>query len=254
MNKFIAYLRTKSFRNNLIVAILAMVALLSTISYSLKIYTRHGEHIMVPKLRGALVENAIQILESQGLRYQIDSIYVVDKAAGLVVEQDPDPNTSVKTNRTVYLTITTREIPSTGFPDIEGKTFLEAQAILASCGFNVGDTAYTAGVTRDMVLKSSLARQVLHPGQLLHKGSRIDLILGDGKGASEVDIPDLTGLNLNEARMALLGSSLVLGHVDFDSFSDKDSVHARIIKQYPAPSDTLTKVNIGTRIDIILSK
>ena len=251
MNKFIAYLRTKSFRDNLLIAGLVLIVSLLILFYSLRVYTRHGDGLLVPKLGGMPVENAIQVLESQGLQYQIDTVYVADKAPGLVIEQDPDPNTNVKVGRTIYLTVVTRQAPNGTFPDINGKTFLEAQATLIGYGFKVGDTTYTSGVARDMVLKASWGGQVMDRGQLVHKGSRIDLVLGDGKGASEVDIPNLVGLNLNEARLSLLGSSLLLGNVAFES---TDSLNAKVIEQLPAPSDTLNKVSIGTRIDIILSK
>lgn len=251
MNKFIAYLRTKSFRKNLLIAGLVFIASLLVIFYSLRIYTRHGEALLVPKLGGMSIERAIDVLEAQGLQYQIDTVYVADKAPGLVIEQDPDPNTSVKAGRTIYLTVVTRQAPNGTFPDIIGKTFLEAQATLINNGFKVGDTTYTSGVARDVVLKASWGGQVMGKAQLIQKGSRIDLALGDGKGASEVDIPNLIGLNLNEARLSLLGSSLLLGNVTFES---ADSLNAKVIKQLPAPSDTLNKVNIGTRIDVFLSK
>jgi beta-lactam-binding protein with PASTA domain len=253
MNKFIAYLRTRSFRKNLLIAGLGLIAFLLIMFYSLSVYTRHGEGLLVPKLGGMSVENAIQVLESQGLKYQIDSVYVADKAPGMVIEQDPDPNTNVKMSRTIYLTVVTRQAPSAAFPDISGKTFLEAQATLISYGFKIGDTTYTSGVARDMVLKASWGGQIIGKSQLVQKGSHIDLVLGDGKGASEVDIPNLVGLDLNEARLSLLGSSLALGNVMFESM-DKDSLNAKVIRQIPAPSDTLNKVSIGTRIDVVLSK
>ncbi|TXI14772.1 MAG: PASTA domain-containing protein [Pedobacter sp.] len=253
MNRFIAYLCTRSFRKNIIIAGLSLITFILILSYSLGIYTRHGEGLLVPKLEGMAVETAVQLLVSQGLQYQIDSVYVAEKVPGLVLEQDPDPNTNVKIGRTIYLTVVTRQAPNTTFPDITSRTFLEAQAILVNYGFKVGDTTYTSGVAKDMVLGAFLGGKSMNKGQPLRKGSRIDLVLGDGKGASEVDIPNLVGLNLNEARMALLGSSLVLGNVVFDS-SDRDSLAAKVVRQFPMPSDTLSKVSIGTHIDVVLSK
>lgn len=253
MNKFIAYLRTKSFYKNLGVVFLAVVAFLLCISYSLTIYTRHGEGLLVPKLEGLPIEKAIEALDSRGLRYQIDSVYVAEKMPGLVIAQDPDPATHVKTHRNIYLTMVTQLAPSGMFPDISDKTFLEAQAILVGYGFKVGDTTYASGIERNMVLESSFAGQLIDKGQLVRKGSRIDLVLGDGKGASQVDLPSLLGLSLNEARMSLLGSSLVLGNVTFES-PDADAANAKVIKQEPMPSDSLNKVNIGTPIDVVLAR
>lgn len=250
MRKFIEYLRTKTFRKNLFIAIGSFFAFLILIFYSLGFYTHNGEGMPVPKLKGLPIAKAIQLLEEQGLRYQInDSIYLIDQPPGVIVEQDPDPNTNVKANRTIYL-IVTRDAPNIKFPDIEGRTFLEVHSILNNYQLKVGDTTYKSDVARDVILEALLGGNTIKKGQQIPKGSRIDLILGDGLGASEVDIPNLFGLNLNEARMALLGSSLILGNISFEG--SIDTVNSKIIRQFPAISDSLNKVNIGTPIDIVL--
>lgn len=252
MGKFFTYLRTKTFRKNLIIAIVSIVAFLLVIFFSLGIYTRHGEGLPVPDLKGLNVEEAISILEKQGLRYQIDSVYQADKAPGTVIEQDPDPHTNVKVKRTIYLTIITRSAPFIKFPEIEGRTFLEARSILNNFGLKLGDTTYTSDVARDVVLEVHAGGKRIRAGEELPKGSRINLVLADGMGASEVDIPNLISLTLNEALFALKGSSLSLGNVSY-SGTITDSVNAKVIKQMPAISDSLSKVSIGSRIDVILS-
>ncbi|MHB1179034.1 MAG: PASTA domain-containing protein [Daejeonella sp.] len=252
MSNFFDYLKTKTFRKSLLIAGVSITAFLLVIFYSLSFYTHHGEGMPVPKLKGLSIEKAVQLLESQGLRYQInDSVFLIDKEPGLVVEQDPDPNTNVKANRTIYLIIT-RDAPNIKFPDIAGKTFLEVRSILNNYQLKVGDTSYVSDVARDVIISSSFGGNTITRGQQLPKGSRIDLVLGDGLGASEVDIPNLLGLNLNEARLSLLGSSLMLGEVIYEG-AVIDSVNARVIKQFPALSDTLNKVSIGTQIDVTLA-
>ncbi len=252
MSKFFSYLQTPTFRKNLIFGIITVLALLLIIFYSLNFYTRHGEGLPVPELKGLAVENAIEVLESKGFRYQIDSVYLMDKEPGMVVEQDPDANTNVKINRTIYLTIITRLAPDVNFPDIDGKTFLEARSILSNYGLKLGDTAYISDVARDVVLSVAFKGSSLSTNQPIPKGSKVNLVLGDGMGASEVDIPNLLGLNLNEARLSLLGSSLRLGNVSYEGVL-LDSAAARISKQTPAPTDSLSKVIIGSSVDVVLS-
>lgn len=252
MSNFFTYLKTKTFRKNLYWGIGFIFTFLLIIFYSLRFYTHHGESVPVPKLKGLPIETAIQLLESQGFRFQIDSVYQLDKQPGIVIEQDPDPNTSVKLNRTIYLTIITRLAPNVRFPEINSKTYLEVAATLSNYGLKLGDTSYVSDVAKDIVIKFLFNGSELKPGQQIPKGSRIDLILGDGQGASEVDIPDLTGLTLSEARMALLGSSLKLGTVNFQG-ADRDTLNGKIIKQFPAPVDSLTKVSIGSSVNVILS-
>jgi beta-lactam-binding protein with PASTA domain len=251
MNKFFLYLRTESFRKNLIIAIGSILAFLLIIIFILNFYTRHGQNLPVPALKGIKVEKAIELIESQGLTYQIDSVYQ-DKPPGTVIEQDPDPNTNVKANRTIYLTVISSQAPNIAFPDIVEKTFLEAQAILNNNSLKVGDTIYTSDIARDRVLEAKFGGQVLKEGEEIPKGSRINLVLGDGKGSSEVDIPDLIGLSLSDARFALRGASLSLGNVTYEGVI-KDTANAYIIRQTPAISDTLTKVSIDSRINVVLS-
>ena len=251
MNKFLAYLRTETFRRNLIIAIISVVLFILLIFFSLRYYTRHGEGVPVPKLQGLPVEEAIELLEAQGLEYHIDSVYQIDKAPGMVVEQDPDPGTNVKLNRTIYLTIITRTAPDVGFPDIFEKTYLEARAILGNYGIKIGDTSYISDIARDRVLEVEFRGKKVSKGEQIPKGSVISLILGDGKGASEVDLPNVVGLLLNEAIFSLKGSSLNPGMITYENVTD--SASARVIKQFPALSDSLTKVTIGTSVDLILS-
>ncbi len=252
MSKFFDYLKTKTFRKNLVIAAVSIITFLLVIFYSLGFYTHHGEGMPVPKLKGLSIERAIELLEANGLRYQInDSVYLIDKPPGIVVEQDPDPNTNVKANRTIYLIIT-RDAPNIKFPDIAGKTFLEVRSILNNYQLKVGDTSYVADVARDVVISSSFGGNTITKGSEIPKGSKVDLVLGDGLGASEVDIPNLIGLTLSELKLPLLQSSLSLGTITYEG-TIRDSINARVIKQFPALSDTLNKVSMGTQIDVVLS-
>ena len=253
MSKFFKYLATPEFRKQLIIAIVSVLVLVMVLFVSLRYYTRHGEGKPVPNLKGLSIENAVQLLESEGFRYQIDSVFIMDKKAGLILEQDPDPNTNVKDNRMIYLTIVSSQTPDVNFPDIENKTLVEAQAMLSNYGLKIGDTTYQADIARDAILGFSFAGQGIRIGQKIPKGSRIDLILGDGFGASEVDLPDLIGLTLSEAMFSIKGASLTLGSTTYDGVV-RDSANAKIIMQTPSfIPDSLNKISIGTRINLVLS-
>src|ERR1700743_3127423 len=174
MNKFGVYLKTKSFRNTLLLAIGSVIAVVLIAFFSLSFYTNHGSGIPVPILKGLTVENATKLLEDQGFNYKIDSIFVSDKPPGTIVEQDPDPGTSVKENRTIYLTVVTRQAPPVSMPDLEPYTYREAVATLANYGLKVGDTTYKSDIARDRILEVKFGGQDIKPGTKIPKGSRID--------------------------------------------------------------------------------
>lgn len=249
MIKFFKYLQTDTFRKNLIGAIIAVVALLALIIFGLNAYTRHDESVVVPDLKGIPVDDAIKALQAAAFEYELDSIYQVDAQPGLVIEQDPEPDTKVKKNRTLYLTIITRVAPEVAFPELVEKTFVEARAMLSSYGLKLGDTTYIADIARDVVLDAKFGNEQINAGRPIPKGSTVDLVLGDGRGDSEVQVPDLTGLTLDQVRFALHGNSLTLGTVNFMGLVT-DTAAATVISQTPAPTDP--KVNIGTPVNIAL--
>lgn len=252
MSKFIEYLKTRSFRNNFLAAVLTVVALLLIAFFSLRYYTKHGEGLDVPAIKGLSFEQAVSKLDELGLRYEVDSVFIMDKPPGIVIDQDPDAGTFVKGNRTIYLTINAALAPDVKFPDVEFKSLREAQALIESFGLKLGDTTYKPDVSKDVVLEAFFGGQSIKAGELLPKGSRIDLTLGDGRGNEEVDIPTLTGLTKDEALFALKGSMLLLGEVTYEG-TVTDSANAVVIRQLPMVTDSVTKVKIGTPINVVLS-
>ena len=252
MSKFLSYLKTKSFRNNLLAAVITVIAILFIAFFSLRYYTKHGQGLNVPELKGMQFTQAVEKLESLGLRYEVDSVYIMDQPPGMVIDQDPNADTFVKDNRTIYLTINTSQAPNVKFPDVEFKSLREVESILGGFGLKVGDTSYKADVSRNVVLEATFGGNPIKTGDVLPKGSRVDLILGDGRGNEEVDIPNLIGLTKDEARFSLKGSLLNLGQVAYVG-PITDSASAVIVMQSPVVSDTLSKIKIGTPVNIILS-
>lgn len=252
MGNFTEYLKTKSFRTNIIAAICTFFALLLIAFFSLRYYTKHGEGLKVPNLKGLNVDEAVAKLEGLGLRYEIDSVYIMDQPPGMVTDQDPDPETFVKDNRTVYLTINTSNAPNVRFPDIETKSLREAKSIIESYGLKLGDTTYKPDVARDVVLEALFGGQTIKPGESLPKGSRINFILGDGRGNEEVELPNLTGLTIDEAKFSLKGSMLTIGTITYQG-TITDTANAVIVSQFPLATDSLSKVRIGTPINITLT-
>lgn len=253
MGKFITYLKTNSFRNNLIAAVLTVVVILLAAFFSLRYYTKHGQGLNVPALKGLAFTQAVTKLEALGLRYEVDSVYIMDSPPGIVIDQDPDANTFVKDNRTIYLTINTALAPNAKFPDVEFKSLREAQALIESFGLKLGDTTYKPDVSRDVVLQALFGGQLIKAGETLPKGSRVDLVLGDGKGNEEVEIPSLVGLTKDEALFALRnGAMLNLGIISYEG-TITDSATAVVVRQTPFATDSITTVKIGTPVNITLS-
>jgi len=251
MSKFFLYLRTSAFRKNLIGGLIFIILLFVLIYFGLKIYTKHGDSQEVPILKGLNISEALNVLDKAGLEYEVDSIYQMDAKPGLVIDQDPDPKSHVKGGRTIYLTIITQSAPEIAFPEIIDKTYIEASAVLKNHSLKIADTTYINDIARDVVLDVKFAGQPIRSGRMVPKGSKISLVLGNGRGDSEVEIPVLIGLNLTEAKFSLAGKGLTLGSVSFEDNS-RDTLGSIIVKQNP---DTSAKIiSIGSAIHVTLGK
>jgi beta-lactam-binding protein with PASTA domain len=253
MSKFWPYLKTKHFRNTVLMIAASIFAIVLILFFSLGVYTRHGTGVPVPMLKGLQVEKAMDILKEQGFDYKIDSVYVLDKPPGAVIEQDPDPGTNVKENRTIYLTVVTRVAPPVAMPDLTPYTYREAIAIMANYGLKVGDTTYRADIARDRILEVRFAGQPILPNTKLPKGSKLDLVLGNGEGATVVDVPALINLDLDEAKFAIRHGGLSLGTITYQG-PITDSANLVVVAQSPMKTDSATKIPNGTPINVTVSQ
>jgi beta-lactam-binding protein with PASTA domain len=253
MNKFGAYLKTKDFRKTILLAIGSVIAVVLIAFFSLSFYTNHGEGIPVPKLIGMQADRAFDILKDQGFDYQVDSVYQLDKPPGSITQQDPDPGTLVKQNRIIYLTVISGLAPNISLPDVEQQAYISAVGTLKNFGLKV-DTVYRSDIAKNQVLEVQFGGQVIKPGFKLPKGSTITLVLGDGAGASEIEIPDLINQDLDAAKFVIHNSGgLTLGEIQYLG-TITDSTNLVVIRQSPMKTDSATKVSIGTPINLTVTQ
>jgi beta-lactam-binding protein with PASTA domain len=253
MNKFWAYLKTKQFRNTILWAIASVIVVVLIAFYSLGYYTRHGSGLPVPKLTGLQIDRAINVLKDQGFGVSIDSVYVGDQLPGTVIEQDPDAGTNVKENRVIYLKIVKNQAPNVSLPDILDAPYISAVATISNYGLKVGDTTYKSDIARNRVLEVRFAGQPIKAGTKIPKGSKLDLVLGDGAGASQVEIPDLINQDLDAAKFVIKNSGLALGTVTYEG-SITDSTNLVVVAQSPMKTDSLSKTSNGTRINLTVTQ
>ncbi len=252
MNKFWIYIKTKQFRNTILMAIGAVIVVAIIAFFSLSYYTRHGSGVQVPKVTGIQVDRAIATLKDQGFEVSVDSVYV-DQTPGTVIEQDPDAGTNVKQGRVIYLKIVKNLAPNVSLPDIMDAPYISAEATISNYGLKIGDTIYKAGIARNHVLEVHYNGQPIQAGTKLPKGSKIDLVLANGAGASEVDLPDLTNQDLDAVKFVLKNGGLAVGVITYEG-KITDSTNLVVVAQSPMKTDSVTKVSNGTRINLTVTQ
>ncbi len=251
MSNLISFIKSRSFVINIVILLAIILIIFGSVSSWMSSFTHHGESISVPDLRGQKIEKMGSFLADKHLQYKvIDSLFDLAKNPGTILEQDPAPNSKVKEDRTIYLTVNAQHPPDVKMPNLIDVSYRQAEAILLSFGLRVGQLTYRPDLAKNAVLDQRYKGNSISAGKSLPKGSKIDLTLGDGLGSVDVPIPDLTGSPLDEALFVLKGSSLNVGTIHYDS-GIRDSTKAKIYKQDPIASDGAT-MNQGEAIDIYL--
>ncbi len=233
-----------------------VVILLLLFMLSLKFLTRHGSTLTVPNVIGKKFDDARKILEDQGFEVEIqDSVYNDTASALAVLRQFPESESTVKKNRTVYLTISRAVAPTIEMPLLEGLSFRNAEVVLKQYGLRRGDTSYKSDFARNSVLEQVYDGERIKPGTRIRMGSVIDLVLGSGLGQTEFPVPDLFGLSYIEAKMVMQQNNLVLGVVLPDP-DVQDTSNAYVKRQSPerfTVDRRFNRIRQGMAIDLWLS-
>ncbi|MFN5646052.1 MAG: PASTA domain-containing protein, partial [Sphingobacteriales bacterium] len=133
----------KSLALNILLGILATVVIVFLFLQSLNFWTNHGAYLRVPDVKGKKLEDAAQFLEKQGFEVIIqDSVFQDTTPPLQVIKQFPEPDATVKVNRTVYLTINRAVAPLIDMPNLVGMSFRNAELELRAKGLKLGDTSY----------------------------------------------------------------------------------------------------------------
>lgn len=210
--------------------------------------TNHGETITVPNLKGMTTEELEDFLDDRNLRYEISDCTFVAGAAPLsVLSQYPQSGAKVKEGRKIYLTITALHAPQIKMPDLTGMSVRSAEQLLKSFGLLMGELSYRNDLRENTVIGQLIGGNEIKKDALVPKGSKINLVVGDGLGNVEMEIPDLVGKTLEEAKLILAGSNLNFTVIQYDPAAVEPP--GTIIRQNPASGEG-GKIRVGDIIDL----
>ena len=182
LKEFFSFKSNRFFWLNLIAMIAVVIASIFGVLEWLDSYTRHGESILVPSVKGLPLQQAREELEQKDLRVLVtDSNYVKEMPAGSILEQNPEGNSKVKKGRTVYLIINTNNAPKVTIPDIvDNSSFRQAEARLRALGFKMTEPERIDG-EKDWVYAIKYNGQSLSAGDKIPRESYLTLCIGAGE-------------------------------------------------------------------------
>lgn len=230
MFKFIA---RQPFIVNLLVAIIAVCLVGFLFFESLGWMTNHGSYLKVPSVIGMKTNDAVKQLENEGFEVVItDSAYNDSLPLNVVRKQLPDPASTVKVNRTVFLNVNPYSLPMIEMPKLDGLSYRFAYDKLVKNNLKLGDTTMRPDFMKGSVLEQQYNGKKIDPGTKIRWGSAISLVVGAGVEDVRIPVPDLVGLTVAQAREVLSGQGIVLASI-LTSGRITDTANAFIFKQNP---------------------
>lgn len=235
-------------KNFFIAAIIVAVLIVGAVKW-LGSFTHHGEEVVVPTITGLYVEEAQILAGNEGLTIQvIDSTYSKKEPLGTIVEQNPRAESNAKRGRTVYVIVNAKTVRQVPVPDLRDVSCRQAEATLKALGLEVEGIEYEPSEYKDLVLDLKYNGEHIEPGMRISEGSLITLVVGFGRGTENVEVPNLTGMNLADIRATLLNGRLILGSVTYDAELTEENKH-----QFVAFSQSVSagsQLLEGSRIDV----
>ncbi|MET8511052.1 Stk1 family PASTA domain-containing Ser/Thr kinase [Streptomyces sp. NPDC005077] len=160
-------------------------------------YINSGQFTRVPSLLGQTEKAARQRLSDSGLELKgVDRAYSDNVDRGKVISSDPKSGARIRGNGSVKIVVS-RGPEIVKVPDVQGAGLTEARRALKKVGLVPGM------VTKDFsedIGQGQVIRTDPGAGSERHPDSAVALVVSKG---SPVDVPDLTGLSVQEATDAL---------------------------------------------------
>jgi len=219
----------------------------------LSFFTNHDEEFSVPDFRGLTLSEVAKLAEEKDLRFEIsDSVYNAPGKRGSVMEQIPPKDFMVKEDRKIFLTIKSVNPELIQMPSLMNVSLPQAKADIETYGLKIGKLIYQPSKYENIVLDQQIGGVSIVQGEMIAKGTRINLVLGKKKGMDKTLVPNLEGLNRTDAEFMAADFMMNVGEVNYDEtvISYEDSIDAKVRKQSPLKN---VKMKPGDEVKIWLS-
>lgn len=238
LKKIKAFVLTKHFFKHLGIIILTYLTVVSFVIFYLDSYTNHGQKIKVPNLIGKNINNIKTLLEENDLAFEIiEEKYDPKKPEGTILEQDPiSTNLStvyVKEGRIIRLRIS-KKTDLVEMPSLINKSERFALQVLKNRGLKYKIEYKTSSESDGAVLHQKYKGKTIKEGEKIQIGSVVLLVIGRNEGGEPIQIPNLYGLSIFDARDSVLRiKSLSYIAICPDCLNYDDSLKAKIETQTP---------------------
>ncbi|MDR1467594.1 MAG: Stk1 family PASTA domain-containing Ser/Thr kinase [Oscillospiraceae bacterium] len=210
---------TKWLRTAIIVGVSVLVFLLGFGCYALfGHFSGSSKDVDVPNFIGKKASE-IQSDKNYKFNFETESVYDPNKPEGIVVDQDPRPNSKkIKEDAKIILKVNGSPIQSK-VPSVKGLSEEVARAKLREAGF----TTEVLEVEDNEVPKGMVVKTDPEEGTFINSKSTVKIFISKGASIKKVRVPDVIGLSRSEAIDRLVSSNLKISEKILTKSSDKDN-------------------------------
>ncbi|MFI9767589.1 Stk1 family PASTA domain-containing Ser/Thr kinase [Streptomyces sp. NPDC052415] len=196
--------------------------------------------VVVPSVLGDDFEEAKARLEDDKYEFVVKKKEEVSsEPEGTVTAQDPELGDEVEKGTTVTLTVAKAEEKAT-VPDVVGKSCDEAKTQMTANEL-VGEC--TEVETQDPNQVGKVIKTTPAAGQTADPGSKVNIEVGKQPANTQVQVPQIQGQKLKDAKKMLTDAGLVVGNI-----GGSQDDNATVLNSNPPPG---TAVNKGQTVDMI---
>jgi hypothetical protein len=253
MNSLFAFFKSKVFFKNLVAYLAFVLLLFIGLSIFLGSYTRPGQTFDVPDFVGDKVniQDIDLYLKDIPLQYEVvETVFRTDLPEGTVFFQQPGPTAKtgmqVKKNRSIKLRVSTRS-KMVEMPDLAGKASIRfAEQKLVNRGLKVTIEYVYSAEGKNQVLEQKFNGKRIEPGTIVPFGAKIVLVVSKGKGDAEIELPNMIGLTICEARQRLERVNVVASFVCIDCEPGNADQECQAVIYVQEPDhEYFTKIAVG---------
>jgi eukaryotic-like serine/threonine-protein kinase len=223
MKQFFSFLLSKTFFKNLVAYALFVVLLLFGLNWYLAFYARPNDTIDVPDFVGDKVniQDINLYLTDIALTYEVvETVFRTDLPEGTIFFQQPGPTAStgmkVKRDRSIKFRVSTKS-KMVEMPDLAGKTSIRfAEQKLYNRGLKVTISYIYSAEGKNQVIEQKFNGKRIEPGAMVPYGSKIVLVVSQGKGDQALELPNLVGLTICEGRTRLQSMNIAASFICID--------------------------------------
>lgn len=214
------YIKNNYIVRNIVLALSVITIFLILVFVFLDLYTRHGQNHILPNLNGLTIEEAQELTSKMKLKLTIsDSLFIPSQKGGVILDQNPKPGNTVKSKRSILLTVNSYVPKQVIVPYIAGFSLRQAKNKLVAEGLEIGKITYQEDIATNNVIEQRSKGVVISKNgkTTANIGDKVDIIVGINSSSSTLPVvPNLIGVSLSNAKGLLWENGFNIKDIIFE--------------------------------------